>query len=87
MRQVLTLLCLGGAVACMFPPRQAAFLWWAAHAQYVSLGYLALGLAFFITDRTRLMWVCIGCSAAISFYYHETGQQLPLGSILLLIGG
>lgn len=87
MRQLLTLLCLGGALACMFPPRQAAFLWWAAHAEYVSLGYLMLGLLFFMTDRTRLMWVCIGCSAAISFYYHETGQQMLLSGIFHCPGG
>lgn len=80
-RQVLTLLLLTGALACMFPPRQAAFEWWAAHAVGVALGYLALGLVFLAVDRSRLMLVCFGCSAAISFYYHESNQS-PLNDAL-----
>ncbi len=80
-RQVLTLLLLAGALACMFPPKQSAFEWWAAHAVGVALGYLALGLFFLTIDRTRLMLVCFGCSAAISFYYHESGQ-LPVSDVI-----
>ena len=80
-RQVLTLLLLTGALTCMFPPKQPTFEWWAAHAVGAALGYLALGLFFLTIDRTRLMLVCFGCSAAISFYYHEIGQ-LPLGDAL-----
>ena len=80
-RQVLTLLLLTGALACMFPPKQPAFEWWAAHAVDAALGYLALGLVFLAIDRTRLMLVSFGCSAAISFYYHESGQ-LSVGDAL-----
>jgi len=81
-RQALTLLLLTGALACMFPPRQVAvFEWWAAHAAGVALGYLLLGIFFLTIDRPRLMLVCFGCSAAISFYYHESGLSPLLSSL------
>lgn len=80
-RQGLTLLLLAGALVCMFPPRQAVFEWWASHAVGVALGYLILGIFFLATDRSRLMLVCFGCSAAISFYYHESGLS-PLNDTL-----
>lgn len=60
----------------MFPPRQQAFLWWAAHAEQVALAYLLLGLLFFMSNRYRLMLVCLGCSAAISLYYYESNQAM-----------
>lgn len=73
-RQGLTLVLLAGALTCMFPPPCAAFRWWAAHAAGVAFGYLLLGIAFLIVDRTRLMFVCLGCSAAIGFYFNEAAS-------------
>lgn len=79
-RQGLTLVFLSGAVLTLFPVPGTAFAGWAANAQWVALAYLFLGLFFLIINRFRLMFVCFGCSAAISFYYQETAQkkeQLP----------
>ena len=70
-RQVFTVAVLSGAVLNMFPPATAAFKWWAAQAQWVAVGYLFGGIFFLIINRMRLMFVCLGCSAAISFFYNE----------------
>ncbi len=80
-RQGWTLLLIGGALVCMFPPRHPAFDWWAAHAVQVALGYLALGLIFLILNKSRLLLVCFGCSAAISFFYYETNKGAHLSSM------
>jgi hypothetical protein len=74
-RQMTTLVLLMGAMLCIFPPRHTWFQWWAAQALYVALGYLALAMLLLILDRQRLMFVCLGCTAAISFFHHETGVQ------------
>lgn len=70
-RQVLTLLLIAGAMACLFPPQNKWFQWWAAHSTWVSLFYLAMGMTLLLMGRTRLMFVCLGCSAAVSFYANE----------------
>ncbi|MCB0543493.1 MAG: hypothetical protein KDC70_08245, partial [Saprospiraceae bacterium] len=74
-RQGLTILMLFGALACIFPPMHPAFYWWASHAVYVALGYLLAGLFFLIIDNPRLMFVCLGCSAAICFFKNELGDH------------
>lgn len=71
LRQLLTLCFLMGALVCMFPPDSYTMKWWARHAEQVTLGYLALGLVFFVIDNSRLMFVCFGCSAALSFFLSE----------------
>jgi hypothetical protein len=74
-RQITTLVLLMGAMLCIFPPRHAWFQWWAAQALYVALGYLALAMLLLVLNRQRLMFVCLGCTAAISFFHHETEAQ------------
>lgn len=70
-RQALTLLLIAGAMACMFPTQNKFFQYWAAHSTWVSLAYLTMGMVLLVLSRTRLMFVCLGCSAAVSFYANE----------------
>ncbi len=74
-RQVLTVLMLFGALTCIFPPFHPAFRWWADQAVFVALGYLLAALFFLIIDNARLMFVCLGCSAAICFFKNELGDS------------
>jgi hypothetical protein len=84
-RQALTVLLVTGAVTCLFPPDIPVFRWWSEQVMYIALGYLALGLLFLTLGKIRLMFVCFGCSAAISLYEIEiaskqstsTGNQRP----------
>jgi len=76
-RQTLTILFLPGALTCIFPLPYPVFLWWSQHAVLVALGYLLVGLCFLFINKTRLMFVCFGCSAAISFFKNETGNHWP----------
>jgi hypothetical protein len=71
-RQVFTLCCLAGAIACIFPLPHPFFQVWRTYSAQISLGYLFLGLVFLMFNRPRLMLACFGCSAAISFYFYET---------------
>lgn len=70
-RQLLTIALLSGTLLCIFPPQQPSLQWWAEQAFYIALGYLLFGLFFLIIDKPRLMFVCFGCSAAISFFKNE----------------
>jgi len=40
-------------------------------AQYISLSYLILGLICLFFNKFRVLMICFGCSAAISFLVHE----------------
>lgn len=73
-RQGLTILMLFGALTCIFPPIHPVFHWWAERAVFVALAYLFLGLFFLAINNPRLMFVCLGCSAAISFFKNEMGD-------------
>lgn len=73
-RQSLTVLLLAGSLVCIFPPNLPAFVWWADHAAYVAVGFLMAGLFFLIINNQRLMFVCLGCSAAICFFKNELGD-------------
>ncbi len=78
-RQVLTISLLSGTLLCIFPPRQPAFQWWADQAFFIALGYLLFGLFFLIIDNPRLMFVCLGCSAAICFFKNEAlDDRMPM---------
>lgn len=81
-RQLVTILLQTGALACIFPMPHPLSLWWAAHALQVALGYLAAGMVALIFNWPRLMFVCLGCSAVISFYYHEKNTA-PLPPVQL----
>jgi hypothetical protein len=70
-RQGLTLVFLTATLLCIFPPEHPAFQWWSAQAPFVTFGFLTLALCAFFINRLRLMFVCLGCSAAISFYHTE----------------
>lgn len=74
-RQILTLLLLGGALASMFPPDSYTLKWWSHRAEWVTLGYLLLGIFFLLLNNARLMFVCFGCCAAISFYLLESSNR------------
>jgi hypothetical protein len=74
-RQGLTILSLAGSLACIFPPQHPAFQWWAEHAVFVALGFVLLGLFFLIINKSRLMFVCLGCSAAICFFKNELSER------------
>ncbi|MEY3242842.1 MAG: hypothetical protein RIR11_4281 [Bacteroidota bacterium] len=59
-------------------------------AEYISLGYLLLGLIFLFFNEIRLLLVCFACSAVISFLVHERfspegGMQdkSPIGHVIL----
>lgn len=83
-RQLLTIALLSGTLLCIFPPQQPSFQWWAEQAFYIALGYLLFGLFFLIIDKPRLMFVCLGCSAAISFFKNEAPlppDQTSFGTI------
>ena len=75
-RQVLTVLLLSGALCCIFPPARPEFQWWAQQSFYVAMGFVALGLLFLLGNNSRLMFVCLGCGAAISFHYHEKTERI-----------
>lgn len=77
-RQGLTVVLLAGSLACIFPPKLPAFQWWAAHAVFVAMGFLLFGLFFLVINKSRLMFVCLGCSAAICFVKNEMGEKAHL---------
>jgi membrane protein implicated in regulation of membrane protease activity len=59
-------------------------------AEYISLGYLILGLMFLFFNEIRLLLVCFACGAVISFLIHERfpmdtekSSQLPIGQVIL----
>ena len=70
-RQVLSAVFLSGALICIFPTKDAYAVWWAALGIKVALWYLLIGMFFFIINRRRLMYVCLGCCAVIAFYHQE----------------
>ncbi len=70
-RQALTIVLLLIAISTFLPTRNPLLTWWAAQAQWVALGYTLLAMVLLIFDRTRLMFVCLGCSAAICLYFNE----------------
>ena len=83
-RQFLTIALLCGTLLCMFPPQQPAFQWWADQAFIIALSFLLFGLFFLIINKPRLMFVCFGCSAAISFYKNEAPQTSSEQSLLIV---
>jgi hypothetical protein len=42
---------------------------------FAATGFLMLGLFFLIINKSRLMFVCLGCSAAICFVKNEMNEQ------------
>jgi endonuclease/exonuclease/phosphatase (EEP) superfamily protein YafD len=90
-RQILTLLFVSGSLLCMFPPESYTIRWWSGHAQLIVLGYLCLAMGFLIIRQERLMFVCLGCCAAMAYYLNESvnsklGAPLPTNSARLTIG-
>ncbi len=71
MRQAIALLLLSGSFFCVFPADNPLSLYWASKAVFVCLGYLALGLLFFLVNRKRLMFVSMGCCAVMCLYFLE----------------
>ena len=77
-RQTLTLVFLSGALVCIFVPNTPLFKAWAHQNVLVASGYLVLALFFLFTNNSRLMFVCLGCGAVISFHYHEKMMRAML---------
>lgn len=80
-RQGLTVMLLTGSLACIFPPNLPAFQWWAERAAFVAAGFLLLGLFFLTINKSRLMFVCLGCSAAICFFKNEISEKAHLNTL------
>lgn len=77
LRQILTICLVLGALLCMFPPESYTMRLWASHAQHLVLFYLALALLLLIGKQERLMFVSLGCCAAMSYFLNEqTNAQL-----------
>lgn len=68
-RQVLTIVLLLVAVSVMVLSGDTRVAWWAA---WIALGYVLLAMVLLIFNQTRLMFVCLGCSAAICLFFNET---------------
>jgi peptidoglycan/LPS O-acetylase OafA/YrhL len=75
MRQAVALFLLSGSFFCVFPADNPLCLYWAKNAEMVCLGYLALGLLFFLTNHKRLMFVSMGCCAAMCLYFWEIAPR------------
>jgi hypothetical protein len=67
-----------GAIGCIFPTQNPAIQWWAAQSHFIALIYLSLGLFCLVINWPRLMFVCMGCSAVICFFYHEKENRPDL---------
>ena len=72
LRQVLTIGLVFGALLCMFPPEIPLARLWSSYAQLVVLLYLGLATFFLIGKQERLMFVCLGCCAAMAYYLNES---------------
>lgn len=72
LRQVLTIAFVFGALLCMFPPEIPVARLWSSYAQLVVLLYLGLATVFLIGKQERLMFVCLGCCAAMAYYLNES---------------
>lgn len=82
-RQATIILFQLGAVACIFPNQNYYLQWWADQSLYIAIAYLVLGLLFLLINWPRLMFVCMGCSAVICFFYHEKNNLLAPKTILI----
>lgn len=68
-RQALTIVLLLVAVSVMLFSGDPRVAWWAA---WIALAYVVLAMVLLIFNQTRLMFVCLGCSAAICLFFNET---------------
>ncbi len=68
----MTIVLLLVAVSTMAPLHHPLFVWWTRQAQWLALGYVLIAMLLLIFNRTRLMFVCLGCSAAICLFFSET---------------
>lgn len=75
-RQATTIVLLMFAVFTMLSAHQPQLRWWADLADWIALGYVVMAMGLLIFHRTRLMFVCLGCSAAICLFFNEI-QQAP----------
>ena len=71
-RQALTIVLLLLAVSVMLLSGEPRVAWWAA---WIALGYVLLAMVLLIFNQTRLMFVCLGCSAAICLFFNETSTE------------
>ena len=71
-RQALTIVLLLLAVSVMLLSGEPRVAWWAA---WIALGYVLLAMVLLIFNQTRLMFVCLGCSAAICLFFNETRTE------------
>ncbi len=72
LRQALTVGLVVGALLCMFPPEIGLARAWSSFAPLVVLIYLGMATAFMIGKQERLMFVCLGCCAAMAYFLNES---------------
>ncbi|MCC6460551.1 MAG: hypothetical protein IT260_08785 [Saprospiraceae bacterium] len=70
-RQATTIVLLLITVLTMAAAERPALHWGATQAAWVACIYLLMAMALLVFSRTRLMFVCLGCSAAISLFFYE----------------
>jgi hypothetical protein len=70
-RQAIIILFNLGAIGCIIPSQNPYLKWWTEHALHIAIFYLVLGLLFLLFNQSRMMFVCMGCSAVICFFNHE----------------
>ena len=77
-RQLLTLVIMGAVLLCIFPHPYKPLQWWSEQAALVAVLFLVLGLIFSYSSHSRLMFVCLGGSAAVSFnQYVRAEHNMP----------
>ena len=78
MRQAFGLLLFSGTLFCIFPVELPFARFWASNSDFVALGYLVIGLIFFLINRRLLMYISMACSVVICLYYLETSPDQPV---------
>jgi hypothetical protein len=74
-RQLLTLVIMGAVLLCIFPFPYEPFLWWSQQSAWIAVLFLVVGLMFSYSNRSRLMFVCLGSSAAVSFNQYMKAEH------------
>jgi|GEM_PF-1021654 len=74
-RQLLTLVIMGAVLLCIFPHPYEPLQWWSQQAALVAVLFLVLGLVFSYSNHSRLMFVCMGGSAAVSFNQYVKAEH------------
>ncbi len=66
---------MGAVLLCIFPHPYKPLQWWSQQAALVAMLFLVLGLVFSYSNHSRLMFVCLGGSAAVSFNQYVKAEH------------